>query len=64
MQALRRLAFPDISTGAYGDPKAAAARITIDRLRTFLDQNVLAEVVIFCCFNADNATLDRSLLSD
>lgn len=62
--AVRRLAFPNISTGVYGYPKAAAAHIAVDTVRSFLDQNALPEVVMFCCFNADNAALYRSLLSD
>ena len=51
--SLRSIAFPGISTGAYGYPKEAAAAIAVATVRECLEQQEgqLAEV-IFCCFSA------------
>ncbi|MHB1952063.1 MAG: O-acetyl-ADP-ribose deacetylase [Acidiferrobacteraceae bacterium] len=51
---LRTLAFPAISTGAYGYPKEAAARIAIAAMRAY---ESCFERIIACCFN----TVDRKL---
>ncbi len=46
------IAFPSISTGAYGYPKEAAAQIAVQTVAAFQDGP--AEV-IFCCFSKDDA---------
>lgn len=53
--ALRRIAFPCISTGVYRFPAEAAARIAVDTVRAELAGHAIEEV-IFCCF------LERDLL--
>ncbi|MBX9399749.1 O-acetyl-ADP-ribose deacetylase [Lysobacter sp. BMK333-48F3] len=51
---LRRIAFPCISTGIYGYPLQAAARIAIDTARAHAGGGV--EEVVFCCYSeADRA---------
>ncbi len=50
----RSIAFPNISTGAYGFPKAEAALISVRTVKEFLSNNKLPEKVIFCCFGEDN----------
>ncbi len=51
---MRSIAFPSISTGAYGFPVDRAARIAITEIKTHLDQNELPERVLIICF--DNNT--------
>src|SRR5947209_1956407 len=47
---LRTIAFPSISTGAYGFPVERAARIALAEIRKALDQNRLLSQVIVVCF--------------
>lgn len=60
---LARLAFPNISTGVYGFPKPAAARIAIDAVRAFLARHDWPQQVIFVCFDAENAHLYQTALA-
>ncbi len=47
---LRSLAFPGISTGAYGYPKELAARVAVETVRDALAAGSSVEEVIFACF--------------
>jgi O-acetyl-ADP-ribose deacetylase (regulator of RNase III) len=47
---LRTIAFPSISTGAYGFPIERAARIAVAEVKTFLEQNDTVEKVILVCY--------------
>jgi O-acetyl-ADP-ribose deacetylase (regulator of RNase III) len=47
---VRTIAFPSISTGAYGFPMARAARIALAETKKFLEQNTTVEKVILVCF--------------
>jgi O-acetyl-ADP-ribose deacetylase len=49
---LRTVAFPAISTGAYGFPVDRAARIAAREVRRFLEEHDLPEQVILVCFSA------------
>lgn len=60
---LARLAFPNISTGVYGFPKPAAARIAIDAVRAFLAHNAWPQQVMFVCFDEENARLYQTALA-
>ena len=53
------IAFPCISTGVYGYPKDAAARIS---LKVMQEHDRAFERVIACCFGADDAETYRRLL--
>jgi O-acetyl-ADP-ribose deacetylase (regulator of RNase III) len=47
---VRTIAFPSISTGAYGFPMDRAARIAIRETRKFLEENSSLEKVLLVCF--------------
>lgn len=59
---LASIAFPAISTGVFGYPKAAAARIAVETVRATLKDCPHIKRVIFCCFSADDAEPYRRLL--
>jgi len=44
------LAFPAISTGAYGFPLERAVKIAVREARTFLEESKTVKKVIFVCF--------------
>jgi len=48
---IRSIAFPSISTGAYGFPIERASRIAIKEVIAHMAQNALPEKVIFVCFD-------------
>ncbi len=54
---IRSIAFPSISTGAYGFPVARAAQIALKEIRTHLEQSDLPEKVFLVCF--DENTLQQ-----
>jgi len=47
---VRTVAFPSISTGAYGFPMERAARIAVREVKTFLEKNSSIEKVVLVCF--------------
>jgi O-acetyl-ADP-ribose deacetylase (regulator of RNase III) len=56
----RTVAFPAISTGAYGFPMERATRIAVAEVRAGLERHPGIEKVVFCCFSAsDLAVYDR-----
>ncbi len=48
---IKSIAFPAISTGAYGFPLERATQIAVAEVRRFLAQHPLPEQVIFVCFS-------------
>jgi len=56
------LAFPAISTGAYGYPLADAAKVAVRSVATWLVANDLPREVTFCCFREGDAGVYRRLL--
>lgn len=56
---IRSIAFPGISTGVYGYPKDAAARIAISEMRKFEPD---FDEIIACCFSEADADRYRELL--
>ena len=60
--SLKRIAFPNISTGVYGYPKAEAARIAVDTVRDFMASHDLPEEVVFCVFDGENHHIYAQLL--
>jgi O-acetyl-ADP-ribose deacetylase len=45
------IAFPSISTGAYGFPVERASRIAVREIVAFLDQNAIPQRVLIVCFD-------------
>lgn len=52
---IQTIAFPAISTGVYGYPKAEAAKVAVDTVREFLQINDVPHAVTFCCFSEEDA---------
>lgn len=55
----RSVAFPAISTGAYGFPRERASRIAVGHVIGFLRTEQTPEKVVFCCFSEDDAGVYR-----
>jgi O-acetyl-ADP-ribose deacetylase (regulator of RNase III) len=51
--SIKTIAFPAISTGAYGFPPVRAAGIAIYQIREFLQKNELPETVFLVCYNKE-----------
>ncbi len=58
---VKTIAFPNISTGVYGYPKKEAAQIAIKTVKEISLSGI--EKVIFVCFDDENYSLYRELLS-
>ncbi len=57
---VRSVAFPAISTGVYGYPKAEAARIALGVMREYEPR---LERIVACCFDEADAALYRQVLA-
>ena len=57
---IRTIAFPAISTGVYGYPRGAAAKIAVSVMRKYESD---MEEIIACCFSADDVDLYLALLN-
>jgi O-acetyl-ADP-ribose deacetylase len=60
---IKTIAFPNISTGVYGYPKKEAARIAIETVSPFPENNSEIEQVIFCVFDDENYEIYNDLLN-
>jgi O-acetyl-ADP-ribose deacetylase (regulator of RNase III) len=58
---VKSIAFPAISTGVYGYPKEAAARIALD---VMLEYQHRFERIIACCYSEPDAALYRRVLAE
>jgi O-acetyl-ADP-ribose deacetylase (regulator of RNase III) len=59
----RSIAFPSISTGIYGYPKADAAEVAVRTAASFAAANPGPGRIIFCCFDAYAADLHRRAIA-
>jgi len=61
---LQSVAFPGISTGIYGYPKADAARIAVREVRAFLKENEWPATVVFVAYSEETRWVyEQELLS-
>jgi O-acetyl-ADP-ribose deacetylase len=58
---VKRIAFPNISTGIYGFPKDKAAAVAITTVQNFQD-NDFFELITFVCFDEENFDLYKKEL--
>mgnify|MGYP003589594955 CR=1 FL=1 len=56
------LAFSNISTGAYGFPKALAAKISWETIAEHIERNEYPTKVIICCFDRENFEIYKNLM--
>ncbi|HYT05124.1 MAG TPA: O-acetyl-ADP-ribose deacetylase [Gemmatimonadales bacterium] len=61
--AIKVIAFPSISTGAYRFPIEQAAGIAVETVREALERPTSVEVVWFVCFSAADLEVYRRLLT-
>ena len=58
------IAFPNISTGAYGFPKAEACKVALCTVRSWLKAHADAEMeVIFVCYDESNFVLYEKMIN-
>jgi O-acetyl-ADP-ribose deacetylase (regulator of RNase III) len=50
---VKTIAFPSISTGAYGFPIEQASRIAVSEIKLFLERNSSIEKVVLVCFGRE-----------
>jgi O-acetyl-ADP-ribose deacetylase len=60
---IKTIAFPNISTGVYGYPKAPAAQVAVQAVKDFLSEDTTIERVTFVCFDDENYHLYNHLLT-
>jgi O-acetyl-ADP-ribose deacetylase len=60
---LRSIAFPAISTGAYGYPLEAATRVAVDTVRNYLTSAATLDKIVFACFDRAACAVYERLLS-
>ena len=61
---IRTVAFPSISTGAYGFPMNRAARIAVRETKDFLERNRSVEQMTLVCFGASALEIHQAALRE
>jgi O-acetyl-ADP-ribose deacetylase (regulator of RNase III) len=60
---VKRIAFPNISTGVYRFPKKEAAAIAVDTVQLFCEEHEGLKEVIFVCFDDENYAIYKQLIN-
>jgi O-acetyl-ADP-ribose deacetylase (regulator of RNase III) len=60
---IKSIAFPCISTGAYGFPHKTAAEIALSTVKDFLHSQPALTEVVFCCYLREDFLLYQTLLN-
>ena len=63
-RGIRTIAFPSISTGAYGFPMDGAARIAVTETRRVLERSSSVEKVLLVCFGQEALEIHSQALHD
>ena len=61
--AVKTIAFPNISTGVYGYPKTEAAEVALAEVNPFLKNHPEIENVVFCVFDQENFEIYQNYLN-
>jgi O-acetyl-ADP-ribose deacetylase (regulator of RNase III) len=61
---IKTVAFPSISTGAYGFPMDRAARIAVRETKHFLERNNSVGQVMLVCFGASALGIYKRVLAE
>ncbi len=61
---IKSVAFPGISTGAYGFPVERAARIAVVTAQKFVESHALPQKIIFVCFDREAREAYRALVGE
>ncbi len=63
LHELNSIAFPSISTGAYGFPLKRAAHIATSTVREYLNGHTNIEEAVFVCFSNSDYDIHKSILN-
>ena len=63
LHSVKKIAFPNISTGVYGFPKDRAAEIAVNSVKSWLESHPEPELVIFVVFDEENAEIYNHILA-
>ncbi|MFA7533462.1 MAG: O-acetyl-ADP-ribose deacetylase [Tissierellaceae bacterium] len=61
---IKSVAFPSISTGAYGYPIVQASKVALDAVLDFIKSKKFPEKVVFVLFNAKDFQIYENLISE
>jgi O-acetyl-ADP-ribose deacetylase len=61
---IKTIAFPSISTGAYGYPLIEATRIAVETVCNFLEKNPFPDIVYFVCFAENTASVYSEVINE